>query len=450
MPTRQLQVGAIKNLFDEFIDRHAEAYLAAYPGIKEFSNFDKSGTVNYYIGMVWSDNFERCDTNQLRIRGSYSLTKNKLVELDVSNVDQLFSFFPGQIVAFSAEPFLKKQLAVKKFLDPMKIAPVMKKINTIEKIKLAIVSGPYMDPEHEDWTLIDGLIEQIRVTGANHVIMIGPFIDIENKLIRNQYDSSWRLFFGKLMEGLHEHECIIYLVPSMRDTLYNDLQSNYFYPQSELNVELIKLKEGARPKCQIRSVTDPSQVDLGGIYVDVTSADVLLHLRKCTSFLNPPNNVFNSLYRHTITHGIYPLYPPSPTDMAIDYPNLSKFTKLDRLGPHIIVLPTRFNTSLSNVENRVIVTIQKCSVKKHLLFIEIPKVESNEDRTISSIFEIDFKHKIVDVVEQNNIKSEIKEEPSEEINIAESGSLEVVSVKEETRQTEDVEMKSSQDLMAVE
>jgi len=409
MPTRQIQIGSTKCLFDNLIDRHAEAYLAAYPEVKEFSNYDKSGTSNYYIGMVWTNDNEKPDTQQLKIRGSLSMADNRLLELDLSIVDSPQSFFPGQIVAFKAKPSVKGQLTVVKFLDPMKISPPLKKINTDAKMKLIIACGPYMKSDQEDWQLYDKLIESIKTNEATHIVLLGPFVDMDNKRIRAHYDTYWRMVFDKIVDGLYEHECQIFIVPSNRDVLPCNFSSMYLYPCPELDLKHY-LRKGIKPKFNIKSVSDPAQIDLGGLFLDVTSAEVLFNLNQCTAFINKGLvNTFTSLYKHIITHGIYPMYPPSG-DLAVDYTQLGRFIQLDRLGAHIIVLPTKFVTQVSNVENRLIVPVQKCCTKKQVVLIEIPKIESSQEEPIDSVVITDYTFRMIDIMTTNETRTIVDDE----------------------------------------
>lgn len=401
---RQLQLAATKMLFDELIDRHAEAYLNAYPEVKEFSTFERSGTINYYIGMVWTNNYERPDTQQLKIRGSHSLTRNKLVELDLSNVDGQHSFFPGQIIAFSADPFLRRQLSVRKFLDPIRIAPPMKKIDS-DPIRLIIASGPYMKQDQEDWSIFEKIVECVKSNQASHVVLLGPFVDMENKHAKAQFPSYWQAITDTIVEALHDVECQVYLVPSSRDILPACLASSYFYPCPPISLKLRYNEGSSEPKCNIKAVGDPAQIDLGGIYLDATSAEVLFHMNKCTAFVNKgPGNLFTPLFRHLVEQGIYPIHP-APNDIAVDYRKLARHLQLDRLGPHIMVMPTRFNTSVVNVENRIVVAVHKSSIKRQVVMIDIPKIESSQDAPIDSIVLKDYTHKIIDLF--------VKKEPSE-------------------------------------
>jgi hypothetical protein len=391
---RHFQVGATKNVFDELIDRHAEAYLEAYPEVKEFSNFEKSGTGHYYIGMIWTNDYEKPQVESIKLRGSLSLTNNSLVELDLSEIDSQQSFFPGQIIAFLADPFTKRQLTIRKLLDPMRIAPRLKTIATDDNIRLMVAAGPFMKPEQDDWTLFDKIIDSVKDNNATHVVLMGPFVDMENESIRAKYDVNWRKCFDKLVEGLVEHTCSVYLVPSSRDVLPGYLSATYFYPSPRLDFD-VKVKERIQPKCNITSVSDPAQIDLGGIYLDVTSAEVLLHLNKCSAFINKKGNAFTSFYRHLISLGIYPIYP-APNDIAIDYPKLAKHIQLDRLGPHILALPTRFKSSVVNVDDRLVIAIQKCSTTKQVVLVEIPRIEGTSETPTNSVVHVET-HKIIDL-----------------------------------------------------
>jgi len=402
---RHAQIGPTKSVFDELIDRHAEAYKEAFPEVKEFNGFERSGTGNYYIGMVWTNDNEKPDTNMLRIRGSYNLTENRIVELDTGAIDCQQSFFPGQIIAFLGDPFTKRYLTIRKILDPMRIAPPMKTINTDNEIRLIVASGPYMKPEQEDWSLYEKIIESVKEHNATHLVLMGPFVDVDNKIVRGRYDINWRACFDRLVEGLFNHPCCIYLVPSSRDVLPNYLSATYFYPSPPLDID-IRVKEGIAPKCRIIPVSDPAQIDLGGVYLDTTSAEVLFHLNRCSSFINKGGNTFNCMYRHLLSQGIYPIFP-APNEMAVDYPKLAKHIQLDRLGPHIVALSSRFNTSVNNVENRLIITAQKCSTKKQVVLVSIPKIESTPEAPINSVVITDFTHKIIDLLPSSDDSSQM-------------------------------------------
>lgn len=406
---RHLQIGATKGVFDELIDRHAEAYTEVYPEVKEFGSFERSGTGNYYIGMVWTHENERPNTQQLKLRGSLSLTNNKMIELDLSAIDSQQSFFPGQIIAFLADPFIKRQLTIRKLLDPIRIAPHLKTISNDEKINLMVVAGPFMKLDQEDWTIFDRFIEEIKRNEVTHAVLIGPFVDMENKLMRAKYDVNWRTYYEKLVEGLVDHPCDVYLVPSGRDVLPHFLGASYFYPSTKIDYG-VKVKEDIVPKCRIRSVGDPAQIDLGGLYLDVTSAEVLFHLNKCCSFINKGGSTFTSMYRHLLTQGIYPIYP-APNDIAVDYPKLMRHIQLDRLGPHILVLPSRFNTSVNNVDNRLVIAVQKCAIKRQAVLVEIPKTDSSTEPLNSVMMMAGYKNKTIDLFPRNESEANELQEP---------------------------------------
>lgn len=409
--SRQFQAFAIKSLFDDIIDRHAEAYLSAYPEVKEFSNFEKSGTSNYYIGIVWANDFEKplqLEANSIRVRGSKAITNNKLVELDLDTIlgklvglKAQESFFPGRVIAFKAEPFLKRQLTVTKILDPMKIAPQLKSIHTHDKIVLAAASGPFMRPDEEDWTLFDKIIASVREHAITHLILTGPFVDMNNKLCKANYELYWKSFTDKLIEGLYDHECQIYIVPSNRDLLPSTMQASYLYPCPKLNLRL-NLKEDSVLKCKINFVTDPAQIDVDGIFIDVTSADVAFQMSRCLSFMNRTENMLTTIFRHLITHGIYPMYPSHP-ELAVDYPNLREFIQLDRLGAHILVIPNQLGvSSVHAVEGRLVVATKRCTLGKQLIIVEIPPTSGDEGQLNSIAGAEKHVSRIIDLIPKSS------------------------------------------------
>lgn len=365
-------MSAYKTYFDDLIDRHAEAYLSAFPEIREFNEFEqKSGTSNYYIGMLYTNNFEQPRT--IRIRGSKSIADNRLVELDLTNLlDRLIetgaqeSFFPGQIIAFKAEPFgSKRQLTVTKILDSTKIAPSMKKYHLHDKVVLATANGPFVKSDQDDWTLYDRIISNIKEHDVTHFILIGPIADTSTGC-----DTYWSMAMDRLIEGLHDHECQIYVVPTNKDILPSSFGSTYSYPCSELRIK-IATKEGANIMCKINFVTDPAQIDIDGLVIEVTSADVVFQMSRCISLVNRVENLLTTIFRSLITYGIYPIYP-SHQDLPVDPLALRKFNQLDRLGPHIMIVPNQLGTSsVHEVEDRIVVATKKCSLGKQMILVEI-------------------------------------------------------------------------------
>lgn len=370
--TRHFEAGETKNVLDDHIDRHADAYLLTYPEVMEFSPFERSGTFKYYIGMIWTNDCVKPDEKQFRLRGSQKIANQAIVDIDVSLIPDYQSFFPGQIIAFLAQPHETDKLRLTKILDPVKIAPELERpLNGDRRIKLFIAAGPFMQTDILDWTLLDSFISTVKLNEATHIILLGPLVDLENtKLCVDPYDP-WKRIYDKLVEGLHNLKCHVYIVPSIRDYLTSKLESNYFYPSSKLNFKYFQKKIDNGVKCRIESVNDPSQIDLGGLLVDVTSAEILFQMNKCTLHVNKTEtNPFNSIYRHMITHGIYPLYPSAP-DLPVDYVKLAKFNQLDRPASHIIVVPTRFAPSVTEIEDRLFASVPKCSVKKQAIYVEI-------------------------------------------------------------------------------
>lgn len=400
---RSLQPHLVKAYFDSLIDKHAKLYSENYESILDnFSPFEKSGTNNFYIGMVHSSDFNRVDVNKIFIRGSQSLADNKKIELDLSGVTQHHSFYPGQIVALSAAPLVGSRLSVKEILDSSRIVPQRRKLSISQPVKLLIACGPYCT-KNGDWSMFDKLVNCIESKQATHVILLGPFLDIDNEIKTATSDcrSVFKLLLEKLHSTLKDIECSVFMVPSQNDVLSAVFQTTHTFPCPRFNFdscdELKKYTNDGNSKLRISSVNDPSQIELfDSLLIDVTSVEVLMHLKLTSNAINHTGaHPLIPLYKHLLTQGIYPIYPNHP-DLPVDYSRYSETLQSMKHSAHIVVLPTRFEPAVTNVDNALVVAITKCSVKRKVICLSIPKIE--EALNFDSLTSADYSTEIVDLI----------------------------------------------------
>lgn len=383
--------------FDSLIDKHAKYYMSQYEAINEFNAFELSGTNNFYIGMVHADDMQKIDAGSIKIRGSNSIANGKMIELDVSQVEDHFSFFPGQIVAVFAAALTSNKLPVKKILDPTRIMLPKKQLCVEKPINLIVACGPYFTKD-EDFTLFDKLVATAVEKNATHVVLIGPFVDIDNDTI-SDFDQTFNKLFEKLQSGFHKSNCKIYLVPSQNDLTTHEMNSPFVYPRPKPCIKKYLAKSKPTDDtgtCSIQFVDDPSQIDIDGVLVDVTSADVLTHLKTSSTSINDPKcNTIIPLYKHILTQNIYPIYP-NHSDTIVDYSMFADMIMKRTNSPHILIIPTRFLTSITNIENVLVSAINRCVTKKQIIIIQIPEI--SKDSEIYSLAECKYASEILDLV----------------------------------------------------
>lgn len=117
------------------------------------------------------------------------------------------------------------------------------------------------------------------------------------------------------------------LVPSVRDAHHHII-----YPTPPFDV--------AKKYPNLRSVADPSMINIEGVVIGITSMDVLRHLGKeelCSSSQNGER--MSRLVSHLLyQQSFYPLYPPCD-DTCVDYELLEKHGLID-VVPHILIIPS--------------------------------------------------------------------------------------------------------------
>ena len=99
----------------------------------------------------------------------------------------------------------------------------------------------------------------------------------------------------------------------------------------------------------MRSVSDPVILDIGGVHVAVTSTDILFHLGKEEiSFPARNGDRMSRLASHILQQGsMYPLYPPSE-EVNLDLERLDQFALIDQT-PHVMLLPSDLTTFVRNI-----------------------------------------------------------------------------------------------------
>ena len=105
----------------------------------------------------------------------------------------------------------------------------------------------------------------------------------------------------------------------------------------------------------MRSVSDPVILDIGGVHVAVTSTDILFHLGKEEiSFPPRSGDRMSRLASHILQQGsLYPLYPPSE-DINLDIEKLEDFALLEQ-PPHILLLPSDLNNFVRDINGTTVI-----------------------------------------------------------------------------------------------
>lgn len=418
---------SVRSHFDALIDDHAYRYLDVCHQIKAFDRFDesvKSGTDVHYIGMVWNDGQSVLDIKELPLRGSQSLTDNAKVSLDLSEVSQEFSFFPGQIIAFTGRPSYErsKHLVVRNMIDTQTIQPPFpdKEFTLAQPMRIIVVSGPFVDYNDNgdiNNKSLNILLEACEKAKPSHIILIGPFVNSESKerLLKSprEFSEDFNTFLTQVHAALKDSSCTIYLVSSPKDLMSESMMSANIYPCPGISIKTIA-KDKKKSNLKIISTTDPSHLNLNGLTISVTSADVLFHLSSSEVTMNrSTNDRMVLLSRHLLNQAnMYPIYPPKH-DLSVDYSVVMNSYKLER-SPHILIAPSRLQCFHKQVNGCLVINPQRPPAGNLRQFVQI---DLAADKSYSGSLIDSLQATIVKLTEVKSSQPPMETQKSDEMDV---------------------------------
>ena len=325
------------------------------------------------IGRVQCDSEGRLNSNSVILHGSLDSSSGASIPVDLSQVAN-FSLFPGQVVALDCNNPTGTRLVASKVYDGVVRSTAECQLQDNVTISVMVASGPFTTSDSTslgNFILVlhihlifvfqeplEDVLKVVEEVKPNAAILIGPFVDLKNTAVTSSGDSfskQWidmvKLIAEKATDLsseiiLGEFQYIqigitnvftFILVSSARDAVGYPV-----YPQPPIP------KSDFYPK-NMRSVSDPVILDIGGVHVAVTSTDILFHLGKEEiSFPARNGDRMSRLASHILQQGsMYPLYPPSE-EVNLDLERLDQFALIDQT-PHVMLLPSDLTTFVRNI-----------------------------------------------------------------------------------------------------
>jgi len=279
--------------------------------------------------------------------------------------------FPGAIVALRGKNGAGGWFLVTEILamPPMKPSLVNGMKFEDSSFSMYIASGPYTpdtDLKYKPWR---NLLDNMMLTRPKVVLLIGPFIDSTHTKLKNGVidQSPAQLFHEQFTENLRDFfhvspDSLVLIVPSVRDLL----SDHTVFPQCEFSGEF-----AADPRVHL--LPNPSRFSLNGVSFNVSSVDVLFHLRKeeffkqaeeidsVSSSSDGSNDSMTTMCRHLLQQrSCYPIFPV-PFDLSHEI-NLdtthAEGLKLaedgaEELAPDVLVIPSRLKHFSKLVDNTI-------------------------------------------------------------------------------------------------
>jgi len=315
---------------DEVICRTGDVLMESL-GLTEFMDTRRTSVdPQVAVGRVCCDSEGHLNSNSVVLQGSMDTCGGHVIPLDLSKLDS-YSLFPGQIVGVECTNPNGSKLLVSKLYTDIPVQPPAA-VQTDQVMEVMVCCGPYIPDQSEDIQPLLDLLEVIKASEPHVVLMIGPFVDMQNPRIDQSAQPHERIFENMLKEIYEAVESLkteVVLLPSQRDA-----HENFVYPQPPYGIDE-KLWNG-----KIRSLPDPGEMKINDLFFGVTSSDILLHLGKEElSFPPRSGDRFSRLASHLLTQrSFYPLYPPG-IGQNIDFEHQEKHGLITRT-PHLLILPS--------------------------------------------------------------------------------------------------------------
>mmetsp|Transcript_6307 Transcript_6307/g.9703 ORF Transcript_6307/g.9703 Transcript_6307/m.9703 type:complete len:604 (+) Transcript_6307:167-1978(+) len=347
------------------------------------------------VGRICNEAHEgRLNATSLMLEGSRLTSNGARVHLDVSDLKKPYSLFPGQIVAVEGTNVTGRKLVAENIFEGAR--PSVKPDCDVDKgdLQIMAVAGPFTTSDNFDYAPMRDLIEVVRTSQPDVVILSGPFVDIEQgdpELDEdgNRFPVTYEVLFANkiavLLEELFEAEESLttqfVLIPSLRDAV-----AEWVFPQAPLKdsqgPQFLKLKgadgiefgtlglqhveTAGQPteelQKRVHCFSNPCTFQINDIVVGIISHDVLMDLsaEETNGNLAPGTRLLR-LSQHLIQQRCYyPLFPASNINLNLEK---SHGTRMP-CEPDLLILPSKLTSFAKPLPNDTCLVINPGPLSK--------------------------------------------------------------------------------------
>lgn len=294
-----------------------------------------------YVGRICSDNDYKLNASSILLEDSaHGNVNGECVELDVADVPN-YSLFPGQMVAFKGKNTTTKKIFAADCIytdaSPPS-APYPTDITNLSgPLQIVISVGPYTPSDTLSYEPIEDLFRYVREHKPHILIIVGPIVDATHPLIvegklAETFAACYDRILKQIVQPLSKTHTKVIVVSSWREAAYHVI-----YPTPPSYTSL----PSHYPNLVV--LPDPSIISINGLYVGLTSTDILMHLGKEEIFHYSDTEIRPDRLSRLASYIIqqrhfYPLVPPDD-EMSLDYHLWLKYGRLNII-PHLLILPS--------------------------------------------------------------------------------------------------------------
>lgn len=322
----------------------------------------------YTYGQIRSDG-DRLNNYSVLLETSVKHGHGQVSVVNLNSIPK-FALFPGQIVMMNAKlqnNINKKSILFASALHTNARPDLPKELPQISEscgpIKIIVACGPYTLTDNLIYQPLQDLVKYALNQRPDVLILIGPFVDQQHNLITDgTLMETYLSHFEKLMEQvltpLQDTDIQVVIVSSSRDAHHHSV-----YPTPPFE----PLPNHQTFRDNVYMVPDPCILDINGVNVGMTSADVLFHLAKTELHCQLANSDRMARFaEHVLSQRcFYPIYPPQASALgekrlSVDLQSLNLRGEMHAM-PHLLILPSILRHFSKNVNGCVVVNPERLS-----------------------------------------------------------------------------------------
>ncbi|KAL1514233.1 hypothetical protein ABEB36_003521 [Hypothenemus hampei] len=311
-----------------------------------------SGKINerFLTGQILVDNIDGEQIIKLELpRYPYN---GDTIELTLSEM-QKYSLFPGQtvIVEGSLNAPFQTWMTEKIYSDSIINFPVEPPIKK-DGIHIIVACGPFTIKDNLLFDPLNDLLHYIKKHKPDVVLLTGPFYDNNNEAVENdELQQSCDAFFLDLIDNLMREvgETHVIIVPSMKEPHQFPVFPTPPY-RTDQKYENLSF------------MNDPCMVDINGLVIGISTADILFDLGRSEVNVdkvnNGPKDRIGRLASHVLRQqNFYPLNPVG--NEVIVNPRLMPQYGILQIKPHILVLPSTLRFFIKEIDECLVINPER-------------------------------------------------------------------------------------------
>ncbi|KAG5890210.1 hypothetical protein JTB14_028752 [Gonioctena quinquepunctata] len=226
--------------------------------------------------------------------------------------------------------------------------------NIQDQIQIVVAAGPFTLQDNLSYQPLHDLMSYVKEYQPHILILMGPFLERTHESIHNgglaqTFDSFFEGWMENIMSSVEHMNIQVVVVSSQKDAHHHPV-----YPTPPFKI--------VERYDNLTFVPDPCSINVNGVVIGATTADILLHMSNYELYLdkNPagPSDRMGRMASHLLNqHSFYPLYPPSK-GMCIDHDLLEQFGTL-QCKPHILILPSNLRHFIKNIQDCLVINPER-------------------------------------------------------------------------------------------